>query len=433
MKNIKKEFPKTYILPYQIGVYLAVNSVPDACLVIDGPNCVLPKVDLLAGNHDLNSTLLSPLGRHRVVCTMAGPLPQQANPEKSIAKILESAAASGEYGVVLVTGLPFMSLAGVDYDGIASGIRSKSPVTAVAALSMEEDWLDGYDRSLEALISVLPARRQAKQKRSVALAGYLYDRGERDHRANLSELKRLLSLAGLNLTCVIPDGTDFKNWRRALSAELVVSLPYGRRAAARLAAISGARLIETGLPVGLGGTSAWLTAIRRAAGLKGPLPPALAEEEREVAAGLSGALGFLAHGGVVFSGDPHLFTAVAGFTRELGMRVPAAFLNSRSRPLAAGGAAPVLLFSPPVDAAARALAALSAYDKPALAVCDSFARAEGLTGGAAHVELGFPSYARHCLHDEPFMGYAGARALAGRLLNAALERATRPDGEAQPL
>ncbi len=426
------EFPKTYILPYQLGIYLAVNAVPDVCLVIDGLNCVLPKVDLLAGNHDLNSTLLSPLGRHRVVCTMTGPLPQHVNPEEKIARLLGSAAEEG-YGAVLVTGLPFMNLAGMDYAGIASGLRAGAPVAAVPALSMEEDWLDGYDRTLEALVSLLPSKKTAKKKRSVALAGYLYDRGERDHKANLSELKRLLSLAGLDLACVIPGGGDLKSWRRALSAELIVSLPYGRRAAARLAAMSGARLIETGLPVGLAGTSSWLAAVRKAAGLKGPLPPALAEEEKKAARGLSGALGLLAHGGLVFAGDPHLFTAAANFARELGMRVPAAFLNTRSRPLAPGPATRVLMFSPPVAAAAKALEGLGDYDRPSLALCDSFARSEGLAGGAQYVEFGFPSYSRHCLNDEPFMGYAGARALAGRLLNAALERAARTRVEARAL
>ena len=275
----------------------------------------------------------------------------------------------------------------------------------------------------------LPARRPAKKKRSVAVVGYLYDRNERDHTANLSELKRLTALAGLDLACVIPDGQDFKGWQRALSAGLIVSLPYGRRAASRLAGLTGARMIETGLPVGLAGTTSWLASLRKAAGLSGPLPPALAAEEREAALSLSRALALLSHSGLVYAGDPHLFPAVAGFARELGMRVPAAFLNSRSRPLAAGGAARVLMFSPPVAAAVNALSGLGEYDKPALAVCDSFALGSGLAGGAEAVEFGFPSYTRHCLYDEPFMGYAGAVALAGRLLNAALRLSARAAGE----
>ncbi len=427
MKELKRKFPKTYVLPYQLGVYLAVNAVSDACLVVDGPNCVLPKADLLAGNHDLNSTLLSPLGRHRVVCTMTGPLPQQAGQEKKLARLLESAAREEEYGVVLVTGLPFMNLAGADYDGIAAGIGGPVPVAAVPALSMEGDWLDGYDRTLEALVGALPARRPARKKNSAAVIGYLHDRGEGDHRANLAELRRLLKLAGLEAACVLPDGGAFRDWNRALSAEIVVSLPYGRRAAARLAARTGARLIETALPAGLAGTTAWLAALRRAAGM-GALPPEVRAAEKAAALTLSNAVDMLTHSGLIYAGDPHLLCAVGGFARELGLRVQAAFLNCRSRRLSPGAAAPVTLFSPGVEAALAAARALDGYDRPALAVCDSFALEEGFAAGAARIEFGFPSYTRHCLHDEPFLGYAGAAAFGGRLLNAALRHG---DGSAE--
>lgn len=429
MKEPRREFPKTYTLPYQLGVYLAVNAVPDVCLVVDGLNCALPKADLLAGNHDLNSTLFSPLGRHRLVSTMTGPLPQQDNPERKLAKLLLSAADCGDYGAVLVTGLPYMGLAGMDYDGIAAGVKGRAPVAAVPALSLEEDWLDGYDRALEALVRALPSRRVPRAARTVALAGYFYDRGEGDHRANLAELKRLLRLAGLELACVLPGGASFKSWEKALAADLVVSLPYGRRAAARLAALSGAKLLETGLPAGFAGTSAWLQALRRAAGLKGPLPPALAAEERAAAAAVARALGPLEHAVLLFAGDPHLYAAVSSLAGELGLRVGAAFLNSRGRPLPAAAAAPLLLFSPAVGEAAAALAALGEYDRPSLALCDYFAAAEGLAGAASAVEFGFPSYTRHCLHEEPFLCYAGAKALVGRLLNSALVRqAARPGG-----
>ena len=113
------------------------------------------------------------------------------------------------------------------------------------------------------------------------------------------------------------------------------------------------------------------------------------------------------------------------------MRVPAAFISSFSRPLSAPGAAPkLLMFAPPVAEASAALSALGRYDKPHLAVCDSLAITEGICGGVPAVEFGFPSYAHHCLNDEPFMGYAGARALAGRLLNAV--QSAQPTGEPEP-
>jgi nitrogenase molybdenum-iron protein alpha/beta subunit len=424
MKNISasEDFPKTYVLPYQLGVFLAVNAVPDVCLIIDGLNCVLPKAGLLAGNHDIHSTLFSPDGRHRVVCTMTGPLPQQENPEAKLRGILNDASARGEYGALLLTGLPYMGLAGMDYEGIVSDLGGRTPAAAIAPLSLEADWLDGYDRSLEALVSLLkPPRRARRKKGSIVIAGYMYDRNERDHLANAAELRRLTAAAGLDLAAIIPGGESFRNWERAFSAGLVVSLPYGRRAAARLASATGARLVETGLPVGFSGTTAWLRTVRKAAGLSGAMPRGIIAEERDAAGSVSRALAALEHARLMFAGDPHLFAAMSGFARELGMRSQAAIINSSSRPIPGpAGTEKLIMFSPSVGTAREMISGLAGYDAPSIALCDSLALGEGLAGAAKTVEIGFPSYTHHCLHDEPFMGYAGARVLAGRMLNALL-------------
>ncbi len=415
-------FPKLFSLPYQLGVYLAVNAVSDAGLVVDGGDCVMPKADFIAGNHDLRSTLLSPYGKHRIVCTMTAPLPQDSNHERKLSSLLAEVAADGGFSAVLVTGLPFFKLAGVDYEGVAAGITKGSPVADVPALSLEAGWLEGYDLALEALVRLLPAprrrgRRPGKRPR-VAVAGYLFDRGERDHTANLAELGRLLALSGLELVSVLPSGVPFRELARGLEADLVVSLPYGRRAAARLAARSGAALLETGLPMGLKGTSAWLAALRRAAGLRGGLPAAVAAEESMAAGEMAPLLDVLAHRGAVFAGDPHLFGAFVPFAGELRLRVPAAALDSGVREKLPVRPPQLLLLRPDMAAAAAAVAALGGYDKPQLLVGNSFAATEGLAPGLPFVELGFPSYGHHCLNDEPFLGFSGARTLAGRLANA---------------
>jgi len=415
-----KVFERTYQLPYLLGVFMAVNAVRDACLVVDSPNCAMAKADLIAGNHDLFSTLLSPSGRHRVACTMVTPFTPQKNPEKRVAAILNSIAGSGEFGAVLLTGLPFGWLAGMDYDGIAAAVPPGVPAAAVPAKSMDLDWLEGYDLSLEALARSLrfPARpRRAAGK--VALAGYMLDRNEFDHAANLKELERLLALAGLELVSVWPSGGGVAELARAAEASLIVSLPYGRRAARTLAGRTGAKLLETGLPMGLGGTSAWLAAVRKAAGLKGGPPPALAEAERAAAAALAPALRVLRNRNVLFAGDPHLYSAFSSFAAELCVGVPAALLGSSSRTLGpSAGRAETVLFAPSASEARSALAALPRYRKPDLAVANSFAVTEGFAEGLPFVELGFPSYGHHCLLDEPYFGYAGARVLAARMLNA---------------
>lgn len=413
-----KDFPKAFNLPYQLGLFLAANAVSDSCLVLDGLNCVMSKVDFLAGNHDLNSTLLSPSGAHRVVCTMYGPLPQKDNPDKALSALLNGVAGSGLFSVVMVTGLPFLKLAGMDYEGLAAGVKGGAPVVDVPPVSMDSDWLDGYDLALEALARALPAGKPRRRKRAVALAGYLMDRNEADHAANIKELRRLLELCGLDLACVFPSGGSFGELSKALEAEVVVSLPYGRRAARRLAARSGARLVETGLPLGLGGTARWLEAVRGAAGLKGPLPPAVKALEREAAAAIAPALPALLHRAIVYAGDPYLFPAISAFARELGMRLPLALIDSFTKPLGTAGLPPALLFSPDAGDALAALRRLKGHGRPDLVVGNSFARTEGLAAELPLTELGFPSYGHHCLAEEPFLGFAGAATLAGRMFNS---------------
>ncbi|MBI4352210.1 MAG: hypothetical protein HY550_12310 [Elusimicrobia bacterium] len=421
MKDIsgQKAFEKTFQLPYLLGVFLGLNAVKDACLMVDGANCVMVKADLIAGNHDLFSTLLSESGRHRIICTMWTPVNPPKNPEKKLGAMLNSVAGSGRFGAVLLTGLPYCWLAGMDYEGLARSVVSGAPVTAIPAKSMDQDWLDGYDMTLEALARALPeARGKKRAKHKVALVGYMFDRNEGDHAANLKELTRLLKLSGLDCVSVWPSGGTVAELARVSGASLIVSLPYGRKAARALAKKYGAGLLETGLPLGLKATSAWLAAVRRAAGLTGNLPPAVLEEEREAARTIAPALRALLHKKALFAGDPRLYSAFSSFAAELCLSLPLVFLDSAHRPLGGGAVAGSVLFGPSPEDVKAARAALSRYELPDLAVVNSFALTEGFAEGLPFVEFGYPSYGHHCLADEPFLGFSGARVLVSRMLNS---------------
>lgn len=411
-----------YELPYLLGVYLAVNAVRDAGLLVDGPNCAMVKADLIAGNHDLFSTLLAPDGSHRIISSITKPFNPPKNPENNLAALAAALAGSGRFGALLLTGMPYCALEGRDYAGLAAAVPDKIPAAAVPARSLDMDWLDGYDLTLEALASCLPAGKpRARAKNKVAVVGYMMDRNERDHHANLSELARLLALAGLDLVSVWPSGGSVAELARVAEASLIISLPYGRRAAKALAAKYGAKLVETGLPLGLRGTTSWLAAARKAAGL-GPLPQAIAGEERAAAAALAPALRALMHRKLAFAGDQNLGAALEAFASELCMELPLAFYCSSPRPLPGKAREGAALFAPTAKEAAAAAAGLPPHRRSELAVATSFAVTGGLLPGLPFVELGFPSYGHHCLADEPFLGYAGAAALAARLLNALQNR-----------
>ena len=143
MKNtcLGAEFEKTFDLPYLMGAILGLNAVSDACLVVDGLPCIVEKADFISGNHDLFSTLLSETGAHRIMCTATLPVNSDRNPEKQVGGILKSAADSGRFSVVLLTGLPFLKLRGVDYADLARGVKAGVPVVDIPPKSLEADWL----------------------------------------------------------------------------------------------------------------------------------------------------------------------------------------------------------------------------------------------------------------------------------------------------
>ena len=60
-----EEFSPRLAYSYMVGVYLAVNAIRDARLVVEGPDCTYMKAQYVQGNHDVLSTLTSVSGYHR--------------------------------------------------------------------------------------------------------------------------------------------------------------------------------------------------------------------------------------------------------------------------------------------------------------------------------------------------------------------------------
>lgn len=404
---------RTYILPYQIGVYLGINAICDAALLNDGPNCSIPKAEFIYGNHDINSTLFSKDGTHRIFYTMSHPIKQKGNPEYKIETMLSILAECGKFGIVFATALPFQSLTGIDYDGIAACIDKKVPVVAVPPKSMELDWLGGYSAILEAAASALDYNVHRK-KNTVTIVGYLFDRNEGDHKGNIRELRHLLALCGLDLTCVFPDGGFFSNMQKAAEADYIISFPYSRNAARSISRRSGAKLIETDIPIGFKATTEWIEKICCETGR--PLPETILIEERRARRQYNKFASVLRHKPVIFAGDPYLFDAINKFCLELYMRPNTAFLDCYPRKVRTLPAR--LLFRPSSESARNMATALEDYEKPTALIGNSFSFTEKFATNIPFVELGFPSYSFHCLMEEPFMGYAGTLCLAGRMLNA---------------
>ncbi len=414
--------------PWLLGAYLGVNAIPDAWALVDGPDCTLYKAHFIHGRHDTRSTLLQIDGHHRVAFTNVCSRGVVQEHDRIVADLLATLDALPDSRLLLATALPMCSITGMDYARIIRDNRHRlhKPTLELRPGSMLGDWLDGYAALLDTLARGLDFHPGPKRRRTAAVIGYLMDRNEADHLANLAELRRMLAAVDLELVSVWLGGQPVADLQRAGRAEYLISLPYGRRAARSLARSTGARLVEAELPFGLPKTAAFLRQVGAAAHRAKQAESFLSAELARVIPRLQWILPHLfLHRRVAFIGDPYLLDGFCDLADDCGMTLTGAVVTARA---GHGGGRPGLttLHEPSADAPdARRL-----LDAAELLVGSRAWRDQINTAGPhprypSHVELGFPSYEYHALLERPFLGTNGVLGLVERMADA-LYRSTTP-------
>jgi len=319
-----------------------------------------------------------------------------------------------------------IAVTGRQYEMILKRLREKidKPIIYVKPGSMAGDWLIGYSAVLESLAEQIPIRkRPTLRKNSVAIVGYLRDRLEADHQANLEEIKRLLAGLSLDLKVCWLDGSDSASLSEICEVGTIISLPYGRRSAEIMAKRTGAKLVECELPIGLDGTSRWLRQIGAGTGRESEAEALI---ERELAYVVPRLRWVLPHSlfekGIALIGDPHLVKALTTATTELGARVELAVIWAQVDDdfEMVEGDQSVLVF-PDLDQLHREFTGLQKKHKLDLLVTNSQALTMLLhleVAAIPFIELGFASYHTHALYDCPYFGYRGTLQLVERMTNA---------------
>ena len=407
------QFSAPMHFPTLMGVYLAVNALSDAYVLVDGPDCAFYKAHFIHGRHDLNSTLLRISGRHRVSFTNVCSRGVVKDHDDIIGRQLQTIDGLSEAGLALVTALPMCSITGVDYGRVirSLGRRLTKPAIDIPPESLVGDWLDGYAAALSALARGLGAAAGRRRPKTAAVVGYLMDRNEADHHANLSELNRMLTALSLETVSVWLGGQSAAQLKRVEEADLIVSLPYGRAAARRLAAASGARLVETELPFGLPKTMRFLRDVGEAAGMEREAEAFIDAELSDVIPRLKWIIPqYFLNRKTGFMGDPHLFAGFLDIAQDLGMSVAGAIVRGRGKHAASADGVPVL-YEPPVfsDEVRRLL------ETPVDLFVSCWCEQEWPQLRSPSMEFGFPSYRHHALSDRPFLGFNGFLAFVDRM------------------
>lgn len=421
-------FRPPYRQAYQLGIYQAVSAIPDAYLVIDGPDCIIRKAQYLQGKHDWRATLLDVSGHHRLATTLLHDDEVIGSKGEMFAQRLRDIGAEAQPGVVFSSAMPHVRLIGTDYDMVArdSGSGIAAPILEVPSQALEGDYLDGYGEVLTTLAEGLPLDVSTPDPRTVAVIGHHMHRMEEDCLADARELYRLLTALKLDIASMWLDGTSTAaQLSNVAEAGLLLALPSGRRAAKKLAARTGARVLEVALPVGLEGTREFLTVVGEATGRQAEAADFIGKELRRVVPRLEFAISHVfVDRSVAFSGNPHLFDGMVDMVEELGMRL--VHLSAPCHPNHAGlsseprGLMEVRPLYGVTDAViAKEVGQLDALDVDLIVANSMFHKvSSGLKG--ARVEVGFPSDFNHALHPQPTLGFEGWLSLVDRMANALL-------------
>ncbi len=413
---------------FMTGVFLAVNAIRDLHLLVEGPDCIHIKTQFLQGNHDWLSTLTSVSGFHRIANTALHPDQMSGSRENAVRERLQTIASHPTVPAVALTSMPMAFVTGADYERLTAEVAEATgkPILHVPGRSLSRDWLDGYGEVLHALAGQLELRRGKSQPDHVAIVGYLFDRNEGDHTANLGELERILTGLGLNLVSVWLGGQRSSELAAVETASTIISLPYGRRAARTLARRLDARVIETSLPFGLPATEAWVRQLGTALGRQDQAAAVIDRELGRVIPKLEWVIPYVFQNlRVGYVGDPHLLPGLLSYLRVLGASLELAVITNRSAhtcELPAEIAELDLLVEPKISTLGKFLGDRLGRGSVDLLVGSDLGN---LNCPVASYELGFPSPTRHALFDRPFLGFGGALALADSLANAMTERALR--------
>jgi nitrogenase molybdenum-iron protein alpha/beta subunit len=407
---------------FTIGVYLAVNAVPDLYLIVDAPDCAHLKTQYVQGNHDWFSTLTNISGIHRVANTDLHPWKMVPARDDDVEAILAQLASYPGAGAVMITSMPMATITGLDYDRLDRKVSAASgkPIMNVPGNALSGDWLDGYAGALKALARAIDLGAPQPTPGTVAVVGYLMDRSEGDHRGNLAELRRLLGALDLRVAPTWLAGETVAELARVREAEAIIALPYGREAATILGERLGVPVIDAGLPFGLGGTERWLRAVASATGRADRVEALL---EREIGAAMSlieWAIPYhLVHRTLVFFGDPHLGLAVDDLAREVGLRPERHFIFGRrahARELLARYPDGQVVIDPKRNTLDRGLLELASAGRADVFVTNSMGMTPLMTRSAI-VELGYPSFFTHALTERPFLFFRGFLATVERIIN----------------
>lgn len=412
-------------MPYVDGVYVAVNAIPDALLVVDSPSCAAYKAERLHINHDWLSTFSTPTRQRLFQSNLTIP-ELSMGVDTGLRHAFERACEAPDKALIFLTSISVVTVTGKQYVHILDEYeaRAGAPIIELPSRDLYADWLEGYSDTLSALARniPLPSAPGRADPRDVALIGYFHDRDEADHRANIHELERLLRHIGLNPLCTWLSGAPVSALQKVAQAGTLLALPYGRKAARLLAKRTGAAVIDLPLPLGPLKTAHFLETLAQAYDCTDSTQAFIRDETTGLLNDIRVPTARYLTGKqpAVFA-EPFLLEGLSDCLAYVGAEPVALFCPARTvhgdeAYISRLPVAPV--FMPTIAQVTETLRPLRESDGLDLCIGDSLFLSFAKQFDTPCVEMGFPSYFTHHLTPAPFLGYVGMRGFVERLANA---------------
>jgi len=430
MSHSMQHYRERLMMPYLSGVYLGINGLSDSYLIVDGPMCAFYKVEQLQGNHDtvaeLTRLALPPRITHSNLHVDGAMMGEEGHLET----VLRQVNAIGDAGAIFVVGSSCSQLIGRDTARVLGslGDDAGAPLLEIPSNVLSGDWLDGYAATLSVLARSAPlARRRPARRPRVGIVGRLFSRHEGDVKGDLVELERMTTALGAELVSVWLSGQRFADLAEIGRADVIVSLPYAREAAAVVASRAGATLVEAPLPLSFAETEKFLSRLGEALGRERPARD-FAEAEK---AALAAPLLFLIEQYLLDTRwalvvDRHAAPGWLALAEEAGAQPVILCCPHREGPidhpaiLAEDRSFPVVFGANPGWLAALADARkANPYD---FLIGNGQVAQFAPPSSAQFFEFGYPSYSYHPILPAPTLGFRGEAHLVERLAELAARR-----------
>jgi len=186
-------------------------------------------------------------------------------------------------GIVVIDGSTPISVQAQSMAGVIQRMEAQTGahVVYVASRNYESDYFGGYADTIGTVLRRLEWDTGKARADEVSIVGYVFDRYEADQLGNVAELRRLLANLRFKAPAIFMSGEPYANLKQAVNARCHLVLPHAKSQVKVLQGL-GLEHCETGLPMSIGGTKAWLRCVAAHLGVEQRAHEVIAHEMKRL-------------------------------------------------------------------------------------------------------------------------------------------------------